>query len=213
MNRDHTIDYLRAIGLYAIILAHIASPWALHQLRNFDVPLMVFISGISFSLSKTSSGPYLKYAWSRIKRLLFPVWIFLTLFFALSSLTHVFGDYSFEVILESFTLSEGIGYVWIIQIFIIVSLLAPFLSFIVDRTLPIRWLPIALLGSMLIFSMIFLNLGPEIILLSYLYFRNDCQTIKFHLFGVKFSSSSYRFHSYMLLPLYEYRWLCVNTIL
>ena len=161
MNRDHTIDYLRAIGLYAIILAHIASPWALHQLRNFDVPLMVFISGISFSLSKTSSGPYLKYAWSRIKRLLFPVWIFLTLFFALSSLTHVFGDYSFEVILESFTLSEGIGYVWIIQIFIIVSLLAPFLSFIVDRTLPIRWLPIALLGSMLIFSMIFLNLGPE----------------------------------------------------
>jgi len=95
MNRDHTIDYLRAIGLYAIILAHIASPWALHQLRNFDVPLMVFISGISFSLSKTSSGPYLKYAWSRIKRLLFPVWIFLTLFFALSSLTHVFGDYSF----------------------------------------------------------------------------------------------------------------------
>lgn len=49
--RDFSIDILRAIALMGIICVHIrpSSFWA--ELRNFDVPMMVFLSGISFAIS------------------------------------------------------------------------------------------------------------------------------------------------------------------
>ncbi|SFK21637.1 hypothetical protein SAMN04488079_106193 [Methylophaga sulfidovorans] len=46
--RDHRIDLLRFIGLSMIIFAHVGPPSILFQLRNFDVPLMVLISGMSY---------------------------------------------------------------------------------------------------------------------------------------------------------------------
>lgn len=46
--RNTYIDFLRFIGLTLIILAHVKAPVWITELRCFDVPLMVFVSGISF---------------------------------------------------------------------------------------------------------------------------------------------------------------------
>ena len=43
--RNIKIDFIKFLGLFAIILAHVGPNEKIFQLRNFDVPLMVFISG------------------------------------------------------------------------------------------------------------------------------------------------------------------------
>lgn len=44
--RLYYIDFLKALGLTGIIIAHVAPPNWLMWLRSFDVPLMVIISSI-----------------------------------------------------------------------------------------------------------------------------------------------------------------------
>ena len=46
--REDRIDFLRFIGLSMVIFAHVGPPKLLFQLRNFDVPLLVIISGMAF---------------------------------------------------------------------------------------------------------------------------------------------------------------------
>lgn len=123
--RNIRIDFLRALGLAMIVLAHISPPALIMQLRNFDVPLMVLVSGMSFGLSYQQE-PYASYLWKRIKRLVFPVWIFLTLYFCFITLL----DLPLETltpnrILGSYFLVNGIGYVWIIKVFLLVALVSP----------------------------------------------------------------------------------------
>ena len=79
--RDLTIDFLRFVGLSLIIIAHVQAPYKLTQIRCFDVPMMLFISGLTSS--GRSAGNYLEYIVKRTKRLILPVWIFL--FFYLAS--------------------------------------------------------------------------------------------------------------------------------
>lgn len=125
--RDERIDVLRFIGLSMIMLAHTAPPSIIFQLRNFDVPLMVFLAGISFSLSY-NSGRYLVYVWKRIKRLVLPVWSFLSLYFLFMYLTNVPQSVpEIKTVLSSYFLISGIGYVWIIRVFLLVAIIAPFL--------------------------------------------------------------------------------------
>ncbi|MBX2834034.1 MAG: acyltransferase family protein [Micavibrio sp.] len=85
--RDQTLDFMRLIGLTLIIFAHVKAPYVLIQLRSFDVPLMVMVSALSFSISFSGKSiSYGAYVWSRIKRLVFPVWIFLSLYFLATTL-------------------------------------------------------------------------------------------------------------------------------
>lgn len=124
--RDSYVDFLRFLGLSLIIFAHVSPPPFLFQLRNFDVPLMVIVSALSFSLSGHRDAHYKAYVWARIKRLVFPVWCFLTLFF----LTHLIFNQDARIlstttILQSYSFNRGIGYVWIIRVFLLVALVAP----------------------------------------------------------------------------------------
>jgi fucose 4-O-acetylase-like acetyltransferase len=50
--RVKSVDFLRFLGLSLIILAHVTPQGLVFQIRNFDVPLMVFISGVSFALAE-----------------------------------------------------------------------------------------------------------------------------------------------------------------
>ncbi len=124
--RDNRIDILRFLGLAMIILAHIGPPDILFQLRNFDVPLMLMVSGMSFGLSYTGKVSYLTYIWKRVKRLLFPVWLFLTIYFIVLFL---FAPDSSEIqantIFRYYKLDNGIGYVWIFRVFLLVALVSP----------------------------------------------------------------------------------------
>lgn len=129
--RDCYIDFLRFLGLSLIILAHINAPLTITQIRCFDVPLMVFVSGMSF---KTISTDYLTYVKKRFIRLYKPVAIFLTVFFGTIYLFKVAGfsiiPISEDIILGSYLLLQepSIGFVWIIRVFILIAFIAPFCS-------------------------------------------------------------------------------------
>ena len=124
--RDDRIDILRFIGLAMIIFAHVDPPAIPFQLRNFDVPLMIMVSAMSFRLSYQKHESYQNYLWKRIKRLVLPVWIFLTVYFlALLAIDPANTDLGRHTILTSYALLEGIGYVWIIRVFLLVALVSP----------------------------------------------------------------------------------------
>lgn len=130
-NRNIPLDGLRIIGLLAIVLAHVDPPAWLFQLRNFDVPLMVFVSGASYGLSSGRSKKYMSYLIKRIERLVFPTWILLSIyflsFFVISLLSGSHFPFSPATIFSSYTMQSGIGYVWIIRVFVLVALVMPFL--------------------------------------------------------------------------------------
>ena len=79
--RDTTIDIMRVIGIMLIILAHVSPPEFLFQLRTFDVPMMIFISGMSYYVASKKDVKIVPYVKSRFRRLVVPAWIFITLFY------------------------------------------------------------------------------------------------------------------------------------
>ena len=140
-SRDLYIDLLRFLGLSLIILAHINSPMGLHQFRCFDVPLMLFVSGLTASSSRHYR--YVDYVTNRTKRLIIPVWMFLAAYLPIL----YFVQFKFlpeqyltgEMIVRSFLLLDNsIGYVWIIRIFLIVMLATPFILKLNNRIENIR---------------------------------------------------------------------------
>lgn len=128
--RDLSIDYLRFIGISMIILAHISAPFILTQFRCFDVPLMIFISGLTSSRKLPTD--YYQYILARSKRLLVPVYFFLSLLFLILYLLQasaILTDYiSLKKIIHTYLLLEGIGYVWIIRVFLLIMIFTPFLA-------------------------------------------------------------------------------------
>ena len=119
------------------MLAHVNAPFALTQLRSFDVPLMVFVSGLCFKLPQDFR--YSNYVIKRLKRLYIPTFIFLVIYFLLILLARFAGafiPYNKLQILGTFLLFEtpSIGYVWIIRVFILMALICPIVFKIVRRT-------------------------------------------------------------------------------
>ena len=123
------IDFLKVIGLTGIIIAHIDSPSWAKMLRNFDVPLMVILSSIlaskSFAKYSKAKASIANYYISRIKRLIIPTWIFLFFYFLFKFI--ISGQRaSIRYYVDSFCLTRyGIGYVWIILIYLYSALLIP----------------------------------------------------------------------------------------
>lgn len=80
--RDVSIDFLRFLGLSLIILAHVSPSNFILQIRTFDVPLMFFVSGLAYSGRKIDFSKSFYY--HRIKRLLIPVYIFITCYYSIA---------------------------------------------------------------------------------------------------------------------------------
>ena len=128
-NRLYYIDFLKCVGLIGIIIAHVGSPGWAKMLRSFDVPLMVILSSIlanrSYSKYSKSKTSVMDYYLSRIKRLVIPTWVFLTIFFVFKFI--VTGNTkSVKYYLASYLLTRyGIGYVWVILIYLYSAMLIP----------------------------------------------------------------------------------------
>lgn len=123
------IDLLKFIRLTGIILAHVGSPGWIMMVRSFDVPLMVILSSMlankSFAKYKTTNNSISKYYISRIKRLVIPTWIFLFIYFILAFLVGHKAE-SLIYYIASFSLTRyGIGYVWIILIYLYSAIMIP----------------------------------------------------------------------------------------
>lgn len=135
--RDNSIDILRSIALTGMIISHCNPHWTIMQLREFDVPLIVFLSGVSYMLSAQKYGnvEYLPYCWKRFKRLVLPTWAFLLVYYAvLYTGTSITGNLNvnWDEIFHNFTLTTG-WYVWIIRVFLIIAFVAPFLYKLTTR--------------------------------------------------------------------------------
>ena len=179
-----------------IILAHVGPPTILFQIRNFDVPLMVLVSGMSFSLAFKRES-YSQYVWKRMNRLLFPVWIFLSIYFLfLFVFKPSSGDLSYHKILTSYLLISGISYVWIIRVFILVSLVAPFIYLFHKNTKSNNNFYLIILAVFLIYETCRYFLMPYISygycrILSYIIFYMIPYSLLFA-FGLRISNNSYR---------------------
>ena len=128
--RKVSIDALKCIGMLLIILAHCGAPTFLDQIRNFDVVLLVILSGTLAIKSYARSESWFKYIGKRIIRLLVPTYIFLTVLFILERIVNVFKPIfplEPELIITSYNLTSGIGYVWIIRIYLLSAIAVPIL--------------------------------------------------------------------------------------
>lgn len=119
------IDYLKVIGIFLVILAHVDCPNYIMQIRNFDVPLLVVLSG--YLASKTfQNGNNKKYYWKRIQRLAIPAWIFAAIFFTIQSMTY--SKPAMQEIIKAFTFQKDasmLGMLWIIWVYLIGSFMIP----------------------------------------------------------------------------------------
>ena len=131
--RNNYIDFLRFIGLSLIILAHVHAPNIIHQIRCFDVPLMLFVSGLAYS-NKDVKASWKKFFFPRIKKLLIPVYLFVLVDLAAFYLTD--RDINTESTIRTLFLCEdgAVGYIWIFRVFILIMLITPLLCKI-NRTL------------------------------------------------------------------------------
>ena len=127
--RDLTIDFLRTIGILCIILAHCQPPKLIYELRNFDVPLMVFVSGFCANSFSNKYKFYGKYVIDRFIRLILPTWIFLTLYFTIR-FTAGFPLPTRNIISAYLMLDQAVIGVWIIRVFFFMSLLTPLVGYL-----------------------------------------------------------------------------------
>ena len=156
------VDFLKVIGLAGIVAAHTGPPGWVIMLRCFDVPLMVILSAAlgerSYGRRADAKKPVSEYYFSRIKRLVFPTWIFLILFFLFQFLTER-TVYSFRFYLDSFLLTHyGIDYVWIILNYLYSALMIPFF-FRYGRK---RWVWVCIGAAYLLYELAYqLRIGTE----------------------------------------------------
>lgn len=127
--REYYLDFLRAIGIMLIILAHVNAPIQILQIRCFDVPLMIFVSGLAFS-GKIINADWHSFYKPRVKRLVIPSLTFAVLYLILllSNGENLSLDYVINTLL--FLHTNSIGYLWIIRVFVLIMLVTPILSFV-----------------------------------------------------------------------------------
>lgn len=136
--RDLSIDIVRAICTMLIMLAHVYPPALLMNIRTFDVTVLVLVSGMSMWYeSKRTSSSYLSYVWKRIKKLLIPTYLVITIIFVLSFIACMILKIDFiwsgSQILRSYLLTNvdsAVGYAWIVRIFLMLALVSPILKYI-----------------------------------------------------------------------------------
>lgn len=141
--RDAGIDVLKFIGLVGLIASHTFTNSAILQIRSFDVNLLVIISAFLADKKRSENISYCEYCRKRIKRLLLPTWIFITVYLIIN-MCFKFQEYSKTQIVRSYLLlNNSIGYVWIIYVYLICALVVPFLSQIETRKMFAKALYIA----------------------------------------------------------------------
>lgn len=128
--RNINLDLMRFLGVLIIMLAHAEPPAWIHQLRNFGTPLLIVASALTYAIiysnSEVATGSFLR---KRLTRLTVPAWIFLTLFFSVTFVAAdvLNKDYPFSAadIFETMTFYNGIGFVWIFKVYIMLALITP----------------------------------------------------------------------------------------
>lgn len=128
--RDLNLDVLRLIGLFVVMVAHASPPEWLFQLRNFGTPLLIVASALTYSAIYAKRQIHVvAFYKKRITKLVIPAWIFLTIlfgfFYAISIITNKPFIFSYGQIIQSYLFYSGIGFVWILMVYIVLALITP----------------------------------------------------------------------------------------
>jgi fucose 4-O-acetylase-like acetyltransferase len=128
--RNIHLDLMRFLGILVIMIGHAGPPDWLFQLRNFGTPLLIVASALTYAtIYATRPLDISSFYQKRLTRLIVPAWFFLTFFFLFFLVAAQFTgkDYpfSFKDILGSYTFYDGIGYVWILKVYVMLALLTP----------------------------------------------------------------------------------------
>lgn len=154
MPRDLSIDILRAIALIAIVFVHVYPSEIAWQFADFNVCLIVFLSGVSFSIS-TYGGGYKIFCIKRLKRIVAPTWIFLTVWYVCLISFFIYQgrllQFNWRDMLSNYALMTG-WYVWVMRVFLLTSLVSPLVYKIKKRTANCNWI---LLGISLLILVIY----------------------------------------------------------
>lgn len=133
-NRKYYIDVMKFIGIGCLFFAHVQGPDIAENLRGFDVPMMVLLSGfLSTSSLKKIDNP-LEYILKRIKRLVIPTWIFLVIFYLCMIIIGQKPQYT--DVIKSFLFQRDCGLaggVWIIWVYLICAIISPLISNIMNK--------------------------------------------------------------------------------
>lgn len=129
-SRNINLDLMRFLGVLIIMVAHASPPGWIYQVRNFGTPLLIVASALTYSVIYSNrtltAGPFLK---KRLIKLILPVWIFLVFGFCFAYLISLCAQidhpFSSSEIIDSFMFYDGIGFVWIFKVYIILALLTP----------------------------------------------------------------------------------------
>jgi len=104
-NRNINLDLMRLLGVLIIMVAH----------------------AVIYSTREIAGWAFIQ---KRLSRLIFPTWVFLAVGFSVTYLitvmNHVEYPFSLSEIVESFLFYDGIGFVWVFKVYIILALLTPF---------------------------------------------------------------------------------------
>lgn len=140
VQRDMRLDFMRALGTLTIIVPHVLSPNILVQMRAFDVVMLVFVSGMSYAYQAMNgqSFGYYQYVKKRCKKLLIPTMVLILAVYGSVNIASIVLSkgvyYSIHDLVKSLLLFEdGIGYVWIIKVYLGLALIAPFIWKYIDR--------------------------------------------------------------------------------
>lgn len=136
--RDNNIDYLRVLGTFLVMLAHVLPPVLIQNIRTFDVVMLVFISALSMNITYSSSISFKSYLLKRIKRLYVPTAILLLFVFSISfitcALSHRAQLFNLSTIIHSFLLlDDGLGYIWITRVYLVIAVFSYFVMQIRDK--------------------------------------------------------------------------------
>lgn len=181
------------MGLMIIMIAHASPPGWLFQLRNFGTPLLIFGSALTYAyIYKYRTVQPLRFYKKRLKALIIPPWIFLSLFFSIylirAQLVNIEFPFQVQQVFESYLFLEGIGFVWIFKIYIGLALLTPIAIWINNRKANQTNLALAIIASYILYE----------VLVAYLQINLDTENFRF------ISTTLLIFIPYGLLYIYSF---------
>ncbi len=144
----HEIDVLRGLTIFAMIVIHASvyfqedkTAYFLWDLLQFAVPVFLFCSAyISFKRNQTVElSKFPSYIGKRLKRLLFPYWIFL-LFYVPLVYFYDSSQMTMGQILRFATLTtSGNDVSWLVLLFAMSAVLIPFMLFLNKKHIVLFW--------------------------------------------------------------------------
>lgn len=142
MKRDRGLDLSKFIGMTGIIIAHCNNiPVWIDYIRHYEVITLILVSAVLYSRSFIQKKEYEGLILSisrRIKRIVFPTWFFVSVvigsLFIASLITNRPFPYDLNTIIESYAMINGIGYVWIMLVYVFIGIGMPFIVIGINRS-------------------------------------------------------------------------------